>query len=229
MHIPAPIPYITLLHWLLSAGLMVFGIFVLWDCGILPNIIEQDKTRISIIILLLFCAAFLHSASRAWVIALEYLVFTRCLQHQQPYLLTAISTRKSPVQDYLLLTSHNPAAQENTLLAEIMAENMRGPHQTGWFITGLMIKLGLLGTVVGFVLMLSSISGLETLDITDIKLLMQKMTQGMGIAMNTTMVGLVSSMLLGIQYLLLDKSADRLVAETLHLEQHWQNCRHGTV
>ncbi len=95
----------------------------------------------------------------------------------------------------------------------------------GWFLAGLVIKLGLLGTVIGFVLMLGSVSGLESLDIGDVKQLMQQMTQGMGIAMNTTMVGLVSSMLLGIQYLLLDRSADRFVVETINLGQHWRSTR----
>ncbi|MDO6749982.1 MotA/TolQ/ExbB proton channel family protein, partial [Gilvimarinus sp. 1_MG-2023] len=80
------------------------------------------------------------------------------------------------------------------------------------FMTGVLVKLGLLGTVVGFMLMLGSVSGLENLDTSDLKVLMQQMTTGMGVAMNTTLVGLVCSILLGLQYLLLDRSADRLVA-----------------
>lgn len=100
-------------------------------------------------------------------------------------------------------------------MAEVMAERARGAHQVGWFVTGLMIKLGLLGTVVGFIMMLSSLEGLEQLDISDIKTLMQQMTQGMGVAMNTTLVGLIGSMLLGLQFLLLDRHADQLIASTV--------------
>ncbi len=100
-------------------------------------------------------------------------------------------------------------------MAEVMAERARGTHQVGWFVTGLMIKLGLLGTVVGFIMMLSSLEGLEQLDISDIKTLMQQMTQGMGVAMNTTLVGLIGSILLGLQFLMLDRHADQLIAATV--------------
>jgi len=90
-----------------------------------------------------------------------------------------------------------------------------GFNDFGWFVTGLMIKLGLLGTVVGFIMMLSRLEGLEQLDISDIKTLMQQMTQGMGVAMNTTLVGLVGSILLGLQFLMLDRYADKLIAATV--------------
>lgn len=100
-------------------------------------------------------------------------------------------------------------------MAEVMAERARGTHQVGWFITSLMLKLGLLGTVVGFVMMLGSLEGLEQLDISDIKTLMKEMTQGMGVAMNTTLVGLIGSILLGLQFLLLDRHADKLIAATV--------------
>ena len=67
--------------------------------------------------------------------------------------------------------------------------------------------------------MLSSISGIEELDISDIKDLMQQMTQGMGVSMNTTMIGLISSMLLGVQLLLLDRCADGLIVDVVDFAQ----------
>jgi hypothetical protein len=125
--------------------------------------------------------------------------------------------------DYLLALERGSTEGDNAQLAEIMAETVRGSHQVGWFLAGLVIKLGLLGTVIGFVLMLGSVSGLDSLDIGGVKQLMQQMTRGMGIAMNTTMIGLISSMLLGLQYLLLDRSADHFVADTVMLGQGRQN------
>ena len=78
-----------------------------------------------------------------------------------------------------------------------------------------MIKLGLLGTVIGFIMMLTSIGGLDSLDIEQVQRLMQQMTQGMMVALNTTLLGLIGSMILGIQYLLLDHCADRLLVSIL--------------
>ncbi|MGH8598031.1 MAG: hypothetical protein ACREXT_15355, partial [Gammaproteobacteria bacterium] len=55
----------------------------------------------------------------------------------------------------------------------------------------------------------------ETFDIAHAQALLGSMTVGMGVALNTTLVGLVTSMLLGLQYLLLDRGADRLLADAV--------------
>jgi len=49
--------------------------------------------------------------------------------------------------------------------------------------------------------------------------LLQQMTVGMGVALNTTLLGLVGTLLLGMQYLLVDRAADRLVAQTVHFTE----------
>jgi hypothetical protein len=58
-------------------------------------------------------------------------------------------------------TERNAASHDGQLLAQVMVEQARGQHKAGWFISGLLLKLGLLGTVVGFVLMLAPIAELE--------------------------------------------------------------------
>lgn len=209
------IAYKTFLHWLLLAGLAGFAVFLSWDLGVLQKIIQADVTRISLFILSLLLLGSLHCAWRSWYIASQARMLCDLTRFGD---MRRFPAGVSVAQDYLtrqLKAKTDAENPEKSLLAEVMSETLRGSHQVGWFISGLMIKLGLLGTVIGFVLMLSSVSGLETLDISDIKQLMQQMTQGMGVAMNTTLVGLVSSMLLGIQYLLLDRHADQLVLQTV--------------
>lgn len=125
----------------------------------------------------------------------------------------------SPVARYVFHSVRSAISETDTLQAEVLTEVLRGQHQTGWFITGLAIKLGLLGTVIGFGLMLASVSNIETLEISNMENLMQSMTQGMGIALNTTMFGLVCSIFLGIQYLYLDRSADSVAIDTINFAQ----------
>ncbi|MES9977090.1 MAG: MotA/TolQ/ExbB proton channel family protein, partial [Candidatus Thiodiazotropha sp.] len=86
-------------------------------------------------------------------------------------------------------------------------------------ICGLLVKLGLLGTVIGFVMMLAPVAELKSFDLSDIQGLLQRMTTGMGVALNTTLMGLSCSMLLGMQYLMLDRAADRLVAEAVEFSE----------
>ena len=68
-------------------------------------------------------------------------------------------------------------------------------------------------------MMLGSMTHLNSLDIAQVQTLMSAMTQGMKIALNTTIIGLVGSMLLGLQYLILDRTADKLVVEAIHASE----------
>ncbi|MBK8453275.1 MAG: MotA/TolQ/ExbB proton channel family protein [Thiofilum sp.] len=195
-------PYLSVLYWLWFMGLVGLGVYISWDLHVLQPMITTDTTRISIVILLLGLAGLLHGGYRAYFLA-----------RQQQALQTL--NRAIPLHTYLQARS-DPSTNE-TLLTEQLAEYLRGAHQTGWFINGMLIKLGLLGTVIGFVMMLTSLDGLQSLDINQLQTLMQQMTKGMGIALNTTIFGLIGSLILGIQYLALDRYADALLMHILQL------------
>lgn len=223
---PSSNPYKIFLFWLLLAGLIVSAIFVCWDLGVLANIIAQDITRISVLVLLLLSFSSFYCGFRSWYLTRQSLMLEQVSKHfdtapsqSNNAIIHLFPQGESVIQDYVNGLLSGNSEHDKTLLTEVMAEALRGSHQVGWFIAGLVIKLGLLGTVIGFVLMLRSISGLDNLDISDIKQLMTQMTQGMGVAMNTTMVGLVCSMLLGLQYLLLDRCADGVVTQAIDLGQ----------
>ena len=91
-----------------------------------------------------------------------------------------------------------------------LQQQVRAGHASGWFVADLMIKLGLLGTVIGFIFMLNSVAQMETTDLNAAKLMLIQMSGGMRIALFTTLAGLSSGLILGIQYQLLDRAADRL-------------------
>lgn len=201
-------------------SLMLFGLFICWDLQLIQGLFSQDKTRISLVITAMLLVMTLHAGYRSLFIARQFLMFDRLFY-------SSASTELKAAYPQGTSIAHDYIVNAGVLQAEVLSERIRGSHQIGWFITGAMLKLGLLGTVIGFVIMLGSIRGLETLDLSDIKALMQQMTEGMGIAMNTTIVGLVGSLLLSAQYLLLDRMADRFLQETLTLSE--QAMPDGTV
>jgi len=223
-----PVRYKILLYWLLLLGLILFGLFMSWEQQLLQSIIQQDKTRLSLVILLLLLVMTLHSGYRSYFLSEQYQMFDRCVEQleQEKTIPNQYSHGVCLAQDYLRGSAadsiENQQVGESPLLAELLVEETRGPHQVGWFISGVIVKLGLLGTVIGFIIMLSSVSGLENLTIEDIKSLMQHMTLGMGVAMDTTLVALVCSILLSAQYLLLDRMSDRFVALTIELQKRHQ-------
>ena len=85
-----------------------------------------------------------------------------------------------------------------------------GPNQLGSFASDALMKLGLLGTIIGFILMLAPIAGLDAADRASVKSSMGLMSDGMAVAMYTTLTGLIGSVLLQTQYYMLDEATAKL-------------------
>jgi len=222
------VPYLPFLRWLLLAGLILFGLYITWDMDLLSRMIASDRTRISLLILGLFGMASFHCAWRSFSLSREHNALSAIILRSRAAPLRVLEQKlrnggetlpSSLASEYLAGVLGSGAARDNQLLAEVLAEQARGQHEAGWFATGMLVKLGLLGTVVGFVMMLGSVAHLESFDVGDVQQLLQHMTSGMGVALNTTLLGLTGSMLLGMQYLLLDRAADRLVARAVQFAE----------
>ena len=200
-------PYFILISWLWLAGLMFFMVMVTWDTGLLPEVLASDQTRISILLLLFTALTSLHCAYRSYRLSKLESALLDWQSDQQ-------NKDSSVLNTYLPLMT-GTGGKNLSLNGEMLSEHFHYQHAFGWFIAGAMIKLGLLGTVIGFIIMLTSISGLDSLEIAQVQQLMQRMTEGMMVALNTTLLGLVGSMILGVQYLFLDHCADLLLVRTL--------------
>ena len=69
-----------------------------------------------------------------------------------------------------------------------------------WFVSDVVLTLGMLGTVIGFMIMLQgTFSSIEFNDAHSIRLALSSMSQGLFTALNTTLLGLVSSIILKVQ------------------------------
>lgn len=227
--------HLIFLRWLLLAMVIGFLVYVLWDTRILTGMLAADRTWICTSITILFVLTSFHCAYRSYLISREHKTLLQIkhnlrLNPSDEINVIDLSSQQSkavsPVARYIFHTSKAKESEPESLHAEILTESLRGQHQVGWFITGLVIKLGLLGTVIGFGIMLSSVGSIDSLEISNMENLMQKMTQGMGIALNTTMFGLVCSIFLGIQYLFLDRSADGVAVETINFAQKLKLATH---
>ncbi|MEM6998925.1 MAG: MotA/TolQ/ExbB proton channel family protein, partial [Pseudomonadota bacterium] len=187
--------------------------------GYLVSIFLTDPTRLTFLISFLFLGGSLHCGIRARYLSSQINSINNIESGEASYSTETslpaefLNTIKARLNDQDL-EEYN--STDNALLSEVFAEQAHAQHEIGWFFTSLLIKLGLLGTVIGFVLMLGPLSTLESFDIGDVQNILADMTAGMAVALNTTLVGLLSSMLLSFQYLMLDHGADELVARTIH-------------
>jgi len=81
--------------------------------------------------------------------------------------------------------------------------------RSGWFVSDILITLGMIGTVVGFIYMLSTSFG--SIDVSQphtMRTALSKMSTGMGTALYTTASGLVCSLLLKLQLFNLQQGLD---------------------
>ena len=199
------------LYWLAFFGLLLFAFTLFVWFGVLALFIEQDSSRLSLVILVGLMVASLHAGYRAYKIDSE-INQARVIAISHPSHESA--DQSSIASEYRLLidkaVSNGRLPTDSTNLGVYLEKRVHEGHANGWFIADLMIKLGLLGTVIGFIFMLSSVAQLETTDLNAAKLMLTQMSGGMRIALFTTLAGLSSGLILGAQYQLLDHGADRL-------------------
>ena len=69
----------------------------------------------------------------------------------------------------------------------------------GFFVADILLKLGIVGTVIGFIIMLSSLSTIDEMNLSKMNNLLLSMSSGMKVALYTTLSGLICSILLTIQ------------------------------
>jgi hypothetical protein len=220
---------LPLLRWLMFTGVCAFGFVLVWYFGLFRLMLASDKTYISAIIVVLYLATCVHCFLRTMAISREldaaHRVAALVSQGVKSFnvvgqnVVTSEGARLPPgqVTDHIRnlilkarLQGHNRIDQ--TLLLRGFADALRGPNQLGSFASDALMKLGLLGTIVGFILMLAPIAGLDGADKVSVRNSMGLMSDGMAVAMYTTLTGLIGSVLLQMQYYLLDEATARVFA-----------------
>jgi len=219
-----------LLRWMIFAGLCVLAGVLLWDCGLVQLMLASDRTHISALIGLLYVASSVHCLWRTVAIAREAdagraaaLILVR------PEVVSwATSSQQPPpsglIADHIRNLAIKAETQESgpvdqTLLLRSLADQLRGSNAFGAFASDTLMKLGLLGTIIGFIIMLAPIAGIDATDRAIMKSSMSLMSDGMATAMYTTLAGLVGSILLKVQYYKLDAATARVFSQAVTLTE----------
>jgi hypothetical protein len=192
------------LEWFALAGLLSYATWLMGARGVWGLLLKSDPTGITLVIIVVFAAATLWCGARA-----------KELQTQRAMLNSADKKSASWTAEYLMSLAR-PHADSATAL-DLLLEHTHGPHGTAWWVNGIQLKLGLLGKVIGFSILALSIGNLQSFDASQSQDLLRSLTTGLGVALLTTMVGLVGNILLGLQLTRLDRYADMLVADIQRL------------
>ncbi|WP_238455958.1 MotA/TolQ/ExbB proton channel family protein [Azohydromonas lata] len=186
-------------EWLALAGLLAFATWLLGVRGVWALLLSADPTGLTLVIIAVFFTASLWCGTR-----------TRVLQRERAAL--AQGPRGAGwAAEYLQALRSQPT--DSGAPMDLLLERTHGPHGTAWWVNGIQLKLGLLGKVIGFSILALQIGKLQNFDPTQSQELLRQLTTGLGVALLTTMVGLVGNILLGLQLTRLDRYADALVAD----------------
>lgn len=220
----------ALLLWMIFTGLSVFAAVLLWRYGLLHLMVTSDRTYISSVIAALYIVTCVHCFLRTRAIAREGAVGERCrailaaADGGAALESDATSLPKGLITDHIKSLIEKAKAQargriDQTLLLRSLADRLRGSNGFGSFASDTLMKLGLLGTIIGFILMLAPIAGLDAADRASVKTSMGLMSDGMAVAMYTTLAGLVGSILVRIQYYMLDSATQRVFSDAVTLTE----------
>jgi hypothetical protein len=183
-------------EWLALAGLLGFASWLLGAQGVWALLLHSDPTGITLIIIVVFATSTLWCGARARELARE----------------RAAVLGKAPGWAALYWDALAAAPRDAGAPLDLLLERTHGPHSTAWWVNGIQLKLGLLGKVIGFSVLALQIGNIQNFDPSQSQELLKSLTAGLGIALLTTMVGLVGNILLGLQLTRLDRFADEIVA-----------------
>jgi MotA/TolQ/ExbB proton channel family len=220
----------ALLQWMIFTGLCIFAAVLAAHYGLIRLMLTSDRTYISSFIIVLYGVTCGHCFWRTRAIAREAEFAAGCralLSGADAARALEGDGRALPgglVSDHIKSLVVKARAQgqghiDQTLLLRSLADRLRGSNAFGSFVSDTLMKLGLLGTIIGFIIMLAPIAGLDAADKVAMKSSMGLMSDGMAVAMYTTLAGLVGSILVRIQYYMLDAATQRVFSEAVVLTE----------
>jgi small-conductance mechanosensitive channel len=221
-------------HLLLLKSLLLWAVIGVtfvgaWHYGLIQRVWHDDSTGLTVAITLVFLAV---AGRGSW----HVLELSRTFNHFDEVAAVITAPGQYPwtpdrvfpegcVSQYirnLQTKARNTATRamvDQGLLLDSFEAELRSGHELGWFVADLLLSLGLLGTVIGFIFMLAPISGLHTADESAIRAALGAMSGGMAVALYTTLAGLIGGMLLKVQGFLLDGAVRELLRRTTQLTE----------
>ncbi len=230
--------HILLLTWLILTGIIIFALIVAWHEQVLLQLYLSDKSKISLLITLIYFLVTIHCAKRILVMSTQLKTSgqVESIIRGQDNLILSIVEGEVRVNDKTVLpdcmmteylrdlfykssnvNQNDDNSGNNTDLIDVYESRLKGPQEIGWFVADMMLKLGLLGTIIGFIFMLGSVATISDFDVNTMQEILRHMSSGMGTALYTTLAGLVASILATMQYHMLDRGADEIIEMTRHL------------
>lgn len=200
------------IYWIYFISLIFIAFYVLGSLGFISNIFQADISYISslitfIVIFYLFQCGYYLNKLRDAVYFLD-----KEINSDSNNIFIMI------YRDYQL--TNNISKDNKTSSQEDFKLKLYEFADNGFFVSDLLLKLGIIGTVIGFIIMLSSLSAIDEMNLSKMNNLLLSMSTGMKVALYTTLTGLIGSILLSIQYNFLESKINIFINKAVSKDSH---------
>ena len=193
------------IKWFISVIFFLISLSILGYLGFINSLINNDASYITSLIFIIFIYFSIKVGSELYYLRTRYMNINNLLsmiinksRNDVNIILKSFANSKNTddqsIFTYISSMTQNKSARED------FEYSITSKLNTGWLVADGLLKLGLIGTVIGFIIMLSAITEIDGFDFTMMKEMLQNMSSGMEVALYTTLSGLVSSILLTLQY-----------------------------
>ena len=197
--------YLLILRYSLINLVGLIFLFVLITQGFVTKAIKADITNMVIVILTLFAVGFILAAYRTFWLSreLNYSFFKTLPNH-------------SLAKEFLQSSKKLDASSRNNLAASL---RIKLSSKIGYikFMANTLVILGLIGTVIGFIIALSGVDGSVSSNPEEVSKMVSTLIQGMSVALYTTLVGSICSVWLNICYQIMSTGANNLLSKIIEL------------
>ncbi len=202
---PAAYPYLLVLRFAVL-NLAAFALLAAaYLQGWVNMVIEADGTGLSVGIFAVFLGGLAVCARKIWVISTEL----NCVRSFDP-------CRRSWATNYLAEVAGRGSGSRN-ITASALRVGIANRIAVVRHVANSLVLLGLIGTVVGFVIALSGVDPKAAGDVRAIAPMVTDLIRGMSVALYTTLVGAVSSLWLTVNYHMLADGAVKLLTSLVAL------------
>ncbi len=197
--------YLLILRYSLINLVGLIFLFVLITQGFVTKAIKADITNMVIVILGIFTIGFILAGYR-----------TFWLSRELNYSFSKVLPNNSLAKSFLQNSKNLDASSRNNLAASL---RIKLSSKIGYikFLANTLVILGLIGTVIGFIIALSGVDGSVSSNPEEVSKMVSTLIQGMSVALYTTLVGSICSVWLNICYQIMSTGANKLLSRTIEL------------
>ena len=197
--------YLLILRYSLINFVGLVFLFVLITQGYVSKAIKADITNMVVVILALFSIGFILAAYR-----------TFWLSRELNYSYSKVLPKNSIANDFIQNSTKLDASSRNNLSVSLRIK-LSSKINYIKFMANTLVILGLIGTVIGFIIALSGVDGSVSSNPEEVSKMVSTLIQGMSVALYTTLVGSICSVWLNICYQIMSTGANNLLSKIIEL------------